>query len=71
MISRWRFCRCSGSGGLTGLPLRARPPGHPPHDTDYGFFGPFHYVVAPRAIFALFAGIITGSEGDRTEDEES
>jgi cytochrome c oxidase subunit I len=43
-------------GGLTGLPLGLAATDVPLHDTYY-VIGHFHYIVAPGALFALFAGI--------------
>lgn len=43
-------------GGLTGLPLGLAATDIPLHDTYY-VIGHFHYIVAPGALFALFAGI--------------
>jgi len=50
------FLPMLGIGGLTGLPLGLASSDIPLHDTMY-VIGHFHYVVAPGAIFAVFAGI--------------
>jgi cytochrome c oxidase subunit 1 len=56
MLFALAFLPMFGLGGLTGLPLGLAATDIPLHDTYY-VIGHFHYIVAPGALFALFAGI--------------
>lgn len=56
MLFALGFLPMFGLGGLTGLPLGLAATDIPLHDTYY-VVGHFHYIVAPGALFALFAGI--------------
>src|SRR5947209_6198392 len=56
MLFVMAFLPMFGIGGLTGLPLGFNYSDLHLHDTYY-VIAPFHYIVAPGTIFALFAGI--------------
>jgi cytochrome c oxidase subunit 1 len=56
MLFALAFLPMFGIGGLTGLPLGLAASDVALHDTYY-VVAHFHYLVAPGALFALFAGI--------------
>src|SRR4029079_1305231 len=56
MLFALAFLPMFGIGGLTGLPLGLNYTDIHLHDTYY-VIAPFHYIVAPGTIFAMFAGI--------------
>src|SRR5947209_1142910 len=56
MLFATAFLPMFAIGGLTGLPLGLTASDIYLHDTFY-VIGPFHYVVAPGTLFALFAGV--------------
>jgi len=56
MMFATAFMPMFGIGGLTGIPLAFNAIDLYLHDTYY-IIGHFHYVVAPGALFSLFAGV--------------
>jgi cytochrome c oxidase subunit I len=56
MLFALAFLPMFGLGGLTGLPLGLAPSDMYLHDTFY-VIAHFHYIVAPGALFAFFAGV--------------
>jgi cytochrome c oxidase subunit 1 len=56
MLFALAFLPMFGLGGLTGLPLGLAPSDMYLHDSFY-VIAHFHYIVAPGALFAFFAGV--------------